>query len=521
MKKYVALMLALVMLVGCLAGCGGSKEEAKAEVPAAPAAKEEAPAPAPEGKKELVLGLDSDIDDLNPMSNQMNNFIALFVFNVYEPLFHLNGDMEYEMDLATAVEQPDELTYVITLREGVKFHNGQDFTAADVINTIEYIQDEQNAAWRAPQYAAVESMSAEGDYKLTIKLSVATPAFMDNLAYTPIFCKDDDPAALSSAVNGTGAFKFLSWAPNDKFEFEKFADYWDADAVSVEKLIVKPYPDYTVAITNMEAGALDVLNRVTVENAMSIESKSGLKLVNAKSSNSMDLFEIGRHNCAPLADPKVMEAMLLAFDLESVNAAIYQGKGTVMTSCYPAGAKYHKDVLANEYDLEKAKAALAESAYPDGFEFTCKILKGYDAGEMAAVIWQASLQQIGITMNIVNEEMSVWLENYLGRTYDMIWNTYSMVGSDPATFNSIILEQLYTYQLADLPRLQELIDEGKITVDEAKRAEIYGEIQDIVGEYLPAYPYISIPIICGAQDFVNGLEVNGMGHLSLKNVTIG
>lgn len=516
MKKYIAMMLALVMVLSLFAGCGGSKEE----TPAAEAPAAEAPAAAPEGKKDLVLGIDSDIDDLNPMSNQMNNYVALFIFNIYEPLFHLNGDMEYEMDLATAVEQPDELTYVITLREGVKFHNGQDFTAADVIHTIEYIKDEQNAAWRAPQYAAVESMTADGDHKLTIKLSVATPAFMDNLAYTPIFCKDDDPAALASAVNGTGAFKFVSWAPNDKFEFEKFADYWDADAVSVEKLIVKPYPDYTVAITNMEAGSVDVLNRITVENALTIESKSGLKLVSAKSSNSMDLFEIGRHNCAPLADPKVMEAMLLAFDLESVNAAVYQGKGEIMTSCYPAGAKYHKDVLANEYDLEKAKAALAESGYPDGFEFTCKILKGYDAGEMAAVIWQASLQQIGITMNVVNEEMSVWLENYLGRTYDMIWNAYSMVGSDPATFNSIILEQLYPHQLSDLPDLQALIDEGRSTADEARRAEIYGEIQDIVGEYVPVYPYISAPLICGAQDYVNGLQVNGMGHLVLKNITV-
>ena len=96
MKKYIALILALIMCVGCFAGCG--KQQAETAVPAAPA-----------NDKQLVLGIDSDIDNLNPMSNQMNNFIALFVFNVYEPLFHLNGDMEYEMDLAESVEQLDEL----------------------------------------------------------------------------------------------------------------------------------------------------------------------------------------------------------------------------------------------------------------------------------------------------------------------------------------------------------------------------------------------------------------------------
>lgn len=509
MKKIITLNLALAL---CLSLLIGSSVFMTGKIITAAASAD---------TKTLTLGLDSDIDDFNPMTNQMNNYMAVFVLNVYEPLFHLNEDMEYEMDLATNVEQIDDTTYEITLREGVTFHNGQNFTAEDVISTIEYIKNEENGAWRVSQYATVDTMTADGDYKLTITLTAPTPAFLDNLAYTPIFCKEDDPTSLSATANGTGAFRFVSWTPNDKIELVKNETYWDAEAVSIEKLILKPYPDYTVAITNMEAGTLDMLNRITVENATSIEGKAGLKTIAAKTSNSMDLFEIGRHNVEAFSDPKVMEAMLLAFDVQSINEAIYQGLGQVMTSCYPNGAKYHTDVLTNEYDLEKAKEALAESGYPDGFEFTCEILKGYDSGEMAAVIWQSSLAQIGIKMNIVNEEMSVWLENYLARNYDMIWNTYGMVGSDPATFNGIILEQLYDYQLSDLTDLQNLINEGKSTSDETRRSEIYAKIQQIVGEYVPVYPYIATPLICGAQEYVNGVEVNGMGHLSLKSVTLG
>lgn len=510
MKRFTALLLALLMTL-TLAACGGEKN---------PAADTDTDIDK-NGGRTFTLAIDSDIDDFNPMSNQMTNYVCLMVFNVYEPLFYLNEDMAYTMALATDVQQPDELTYEITLREGVTFHNGQPFTAQDVVNTIDYIRNEANGAWRAPQYGAVDSMTVSDDYHLTIHLTTPTPAFMDSLAYTPIFCKDDDPAALTATANGTGAFRFVSWTPNDQIVFEKFAGYWDADAVSIEKLIVKPSPDYTVAITNMEAGALDMINRVTAENAAAIESKNGLKLLSAKSSNTMDEFEIGRHHCQPLSDPKVMEAMLLAFDIKTVNETVYHGKGTVMTSCYPAGAKYHKDVLRNEYDLEKAKAVLAETDYPDGFSFSVKILKGYDAGEMAAVIWQASLAKIGITMNIETEEMSVWLENYLSRNYDMIWNTYGMVGSDPATFNSIILEQLYPYQLSDLPELQELIATGKATGDETIRQETYAKIQDLVAEYCPVYPYIAAPLICGMQAYVEGVEINAMGHLILKNVTVG
>lgn len=303
MKKRLSTILCLLLALTMAVGCSGLASAESAPI-------------------SFTYGIDSDIDDFNPMTNQMTNYVCTFVFNVYEPLMHLNGNMEYTMDLATAYEQVDDLTYTFTLREGVKFHNGQDFSADDVINTINYIKDESNGAWRAPQYSTVADVTADGNV-VTITLTEPTPAFLDSIAYTPIFCKDDDPAELSTTANGTGAFKFVSWTPNDQIVLEKFAEYWDADAVSITNLTLKPSPDYTVAITNLQAGDLDGLNRVTVENATTIESKDGLKIVEAASSNTLDQFEIGRHNCAPLSDPKVMEAMLLAFDAESINAAIY------------------------------------------------------------------------------------------------------------------------------------------------------------------------------------------------------
>lgn len=498
MKKLIATALLLAVIVGCFAAC----------------------APASEAPKVVTYGIDGDIDNFNPMTNQQTNFVTLFCFNVYEPLWHLDADMEYEMDLATGYKQLDDVTYEITLREGVKFHNGQSFTAADVINTIEYIRNEANGAWRASQYNTVESLTAEGDYKLTIKLSAATPAFLDSLAYTPIFCKSDDPAQMTTSANGTGAFKFTKWVPNDYMAFEKFNEYWDAEKVSVENLRVKPFSDYSVAMTNMQAGAVDVLNRVSVDDSVSVAGKNGLKVVEAKSSNTVDLFEIGRHNVEAFSEPKVLQAMLLALDMSTLNTAIYGGKGQILNSCYPFGTKYQVQVLSNEFNIQKAKDLLAQTPYANGFEFDCEILAGFPAGEMAALMWKDALEELGITMNVKVEEMSVWLEAYLGRTYDMIWNQYGMTGSDPATFNSIILEQLYPYQCADIPGLEPLINEGKATSDETRRAEIYGEIQQLVGEYLPVYPYISVPLLYATRDAVSGLEVNGMGHTFLKYLKV-
>lgn len=498
MKKILACVLLVCLTVACFAAC----------------------APAPAQSKTVTYGIDGDIDNFNPMTNQQNNFITLFCFNVYEPLWHLNADMAYEMDLATNVTQTDARTYQVTLREGVKFHNGQDLTAADVAHTIAYIRDPANGAWRASQYDTVESVTVDSDYQLTFRLTAPTPNFMDSLAYTPIFCKSDDPATMTATANGTGPFKFTQWVPNDHMTFEKFPGYWDAQAVSVEKLVVKPFTDYSVAISNMQAGAVDILNRISVDDSVSVAGKPGLQVVEAKSSSTVDLFEIGRHNVEAFSDPRVLEAMLLAFDTNTLNSAIYGGKGQVLTSCYPFGTKYHKDVLSNEFNLQKAKELFAQTPYADGFSFDCEILAGFPAGEMAALMWKDALAQLGITMHVKVEEASVWLESYLNRSYDMIWNQYGMAGSDPATFNSIIIEQLYPYQCADLTQLQQLVAAGKTAGDDGDRREIYENIQEIVGKYLPVYPYLSVPLLYATRETVSGLEVNGMGHVFLKHLKI-
>ena len=170
--------------------------------------------------------------------------------------------------------------------------------------------------------------------------------------------------------------------------------------------------------------------------------------------------------------------------------------------------------------MEAAKELLATTPYKDGFEFDMVILSGYAEGEKAAMIWQADLAQIGITMNIKKAEFSVWLDTYLNRTYDMIDNNYAMVGSDPSTYCSIILSQLVDYQTSDLPRLNELIEQGVTETDETKRAGIYEEIKTIVATECQVYTYLEVTQIVGLMDRVEGLTINNMGHVFLKGVTL-
>lgn len=497
-KRITALMMCLIMGVCALTGCGGGDDTAK------------------EPSKTLTIGLEQDIDNFDPFTNQQNPFVRIINFNCYETLFHYNANMELEMDLATAYEQLDELTYVFNLRENVTFHNGEAFTAEDVIYTINTIKDEATGAWRNSQYANVAEMTAVDPLTLQIKLAAPQAGFIDNLAYTAIVSKSTTPADLVANPVGTGAFKFVSWTPNDSIKFEKNANYWEADKVAMEELVLKVIPDSTVALTNLQSGTVQFLGSVDVETANAISGAEDLVLIESESASTIYEVEIGRHNHEALADPEVVRAMFLALDKETVAQSVFSGKAAASKSPFPSVAKYYTEADTETFDLAKAKEVLAATDYADGFEFEVFVLTSDFASQQTMVIWQDALKQIGITMNINICETSVWLDAYLNRSYDMIANYYSMVGTDPSTYCSVIMTALADHQTADLPELNTLILESANGTDEAVREQNYKTIQEEIVKYRPVASYVECSNLNGTTDELTNVTVNAMGHAFFK-----
>lgn len=501
MKKIFAGMLVVIMLITLLAGCSGKTQTAATD------------------NNTFTYVINADISDFNPYTSQQLVYVNFFSFNCYEPLFHLNEQMTYEMDLAESYEQIDDVTYSFKLREGVKFHNGETFTAEDVIHTINYVKNPDNGSYKQSSFANVEEITADGDYAMTIKLSTVTPAFLDSLAWLPITCKSVDPASETTNPIGTGAFKFESWTPNDKIILSKNAEYWDVARIHFDQVIIKPYTDYMLAVNGLYAGDVDYISGMTVEQVQSVDTAKNVQIVTAESSNLMYLFEVGLHNVEAFNDANVMKAMNLVLDRNAINDSIFGGMGKVPTSVYPSGAKYHQDLYTDTYNLEEAKALMAASGYPDGFEFEVMVISGDLTSEMAAVIWQQELAKIGITMKLNVCEVSVWLEAYLGRTYDMICNYYSMVGSDPATFCTVIVAPYVDYQCKDMPELFEKINAGASTGDEVARQAAYADVQKIILDTCPVISYAEAPQLAASVAELKGISLNGMSHVFLKDAT--
>jgi len=519
MKKIVALLLALTLVLTMFAGCGQKSEDTGKTTETTKTETSSSSNNNQPTAKTLVYGLSGDVDNFDPYSNQTLDFIKTLGFNCYESLLHIDEDMKYEMDLAESYEHPDDLTYIFKLRKGVKFHNGNTMTAEDVKFSIEHATDPNVGSWLGAYFTQVKSIEAVDENTVKISLSEVAPAFLDGLCMLKIINKGTE-GSLKQKPIGTGAFKFISWAPNDNITLEKFADYWDADKVKIDKLIIKPIPDQTVAMTNLEAGTINLYEDLTIANAIAAESKNNIKVLTSKSSNSTALFEVGLHNVPAFSDPKVMAALCHALDKETINKEVYNNMAKVIWSPFPSGAKYYADLEGNTFDLEKAKALLSETKYKDGFEFKLTIMSGDTMGEQIAVIWQAALAQIGVTLKINIVEFSVWLDEYLGRTYEMIHNQYPMAGTDPSTYCNQILFPLLSYQAANIPGLGDLINQGKTESDDAKRAEIYKKIQELIVEYKPVISIVEAPLVYGATNNLNGVEINPVGHTFLKNATL-
>lgn len=519
MKRLLAMLLALIMVFSLVA-CG-AKEEATTEkeetatstetsTEEETATEEEATEEVAAEAKILDVGSVDSIDDFNPFTNQQTCYLCLLNTNVLETLIYMNGDMEYTPSLATAWEiSPDGLTYTFTLREGVKYHDGTDFTSEDVKFTIETTQAEATGAWRAPNFASITNIECPDDYTVVLTLSAPTPALLDSFTTLPITSSEQDPATYSSTPIGTGAFKFVSASTNDKIVFEKFADYWDAANVKLDGYVIHITADETTALNSLKAGDLDLVTQLSAANAASVES-AGMAVVKSPTSNTTWLMEIGLHNREEFRNPDVLKAMFMCLDTQTIADQVFYGYATPSQGVVHPGAKYFKPVYADiTYDVEAAKALLATTPYADGFSFELPNLGG--DYETICVIWQQSLAQIGIDLVVSTDETSVWLEKYLGRTYDMIANGYSMVGTDPATFMSLIIGGLYDYQASEdiIPGLQDLIAQAASTGVDAEREELYSQIFDIIAEYAPVYTYLCVDNLHAANPALSGVIFNG------------
>jgi peptide/nickel transport system substrate-binding protein len=503
MKRMLFFILVLMVLGAPLVFSGGEMESAQ---PAETVSFD---------KNTLVMANPQDINNFNAFTQQYIAF-EVIKYNCYEPLFIFNGEGDLEPALATSIEVIDDLTYQIILREGVEFHNGEMFKASDVKFTMDYIQNNVEAAYYRPFISMVEDVEIVDDYTVMLHLSAPNPDMIGSLTLIAIV-KEGTEDLLDSMPIGTGPYKFVEWQPNEKTEFVKFENYWDEGKPYIDKFILRPLTDPKIQVANLESLTVQFVKDLPLEEFDALNENSDIELFTTESSNTVVVLEIGQANNPALQNPKALEAMWYAMDRERINKSCFNGLGNIVDGAYPSSAKYFNESKEISYDIDMAKQLLVEAGYADGFEFDLHVLVGFPWIEKLAQIWQAGLAQAGITVNIKKVEASQWIDTYLSRSMDVIINFYSMPGLDPSQFDNTITVPLTQAAFPKVNELLPMIEAGRSQIDSPQREALYMDIQNYIMREYPYYIPIEMPVLFGMAKELEGVEINSFQHIHLKD----
>lgn len=331
---------------------------------------------------------------LDPNYDTITDF-AQISRNMFDGLFRLSDDMKVEPNLATAYTQPDDLTYNITLRDNVKFHDGSVFSAADVVSTFTRITSDTTLASKQKNYVAnVASVTEVDKHQVKFTLKQPDASFIKTLAtliyITPASTiTKEGNAQFGKNPIGTGAFKLKSWSEGDNVVLTANCDYFGGKTIPSQvefRFIAEP----ATAISSLQSGELDITTRVAPDLAASLKSNSDVA-VQAIDGN-LTYWLTPNTLEGPFADPRVRQALNYAVDKKAIAEQLLGGYAT------PRGQVYSQAVFGSSagvepypYDPEKAIKLLADAGYGKG-EVPLELV---NFREELRPVWQAIAATLG------------------------------------------------------------------------------------------------------------------------------
>lgn len=433
-RKLLEILLLLGLLCAVLCGC---KDGSAAQTPEDESGSNEPAAqPAADHPNEITVGIAQDLDESLDPHKAVAAGTKEVMFNVFEGLMKPTP----EGDLIPAVAEKyeiseDQLTYTFTIRDGIKFHNGEPVTAEDVGESLARCKNGGDGIFEVEAFSNIQHMETADSRSISITLGEPDSEFLSYLtaAVLPAGYDGQDTAPV-----GTGPFKFVSRAAQDNIVLERFDDYWGEKAY-LDKVTYKIIENADSILMSLQSGAVDLFAPLTSPQVAQLGDEFNIE------EGTMNLVQAMYLNHAekPFDDVRVRQALCYAIDRQQILDLAFDGYGSLIgSSMYPAFGKYFDDSLTNyyTYDVEKAKALLADAGYPDGFAMTITVPSNYQPHLDTAQVIVEQLKQVGITAEILPVTWESWLnDTYMGRQFQA-----TVVGVDASTMTARALLERFT-----------------------------------------------------------------------------
>ncbi len=440
--------------------------------------------------------------------------VAVISGKMVEGLVRYDWDLQPQPELATAWEiAEDGLSIAFTLRQGVKWHDGRDFTSADVAYSIMELLRQHHPRGRGV-FAPVEAAETPDDHTVILRLSKPAPAMMAALAgwESPILPKHvyegTDPLTnpANNAPIGTGPFRFAQWERGSHIILERNPDYWDAGKPHLDRLAVRFYADPSARVAAFEAGELHLggdgpipLNEVARfrDNPAFVVETRGIEM-----NNSLDILECNLRN-EHLAKVEVRRALMHAIDRDLMLGTVWYRLAELLTGPIPLSLPHFHtdDVPAYPYDPARANELLDAAGFArgaDGMRFALRLIWPAvgDTYDRAGQFLRQQFREVGVDLVLQSADIPTFIRQVY-QEYDFDLSMFpSSVTADPTIgshrfYHSGAIRQGTPFVNASgysNPEMDTVLDAAAVEPDAAKRRDLFHRFQQIAMADLPILP---------------------------------
>lgn len=471
----------------------------------------------------FTLGMYADI--LTPdLHRTIGNPTAQFGMLVAESLVNWNENCDFVPSLAESWKtSPDASEYTFSLRKGVLFHNGRELTAEEVKKSYDHLIDEKTASPRRAEFSNIKRIEALDKYTVKFYLKGPDAGFLATLQPTNSFVTASESFESKPPFPiGTGPFEFVEWKPRQYVKLKRFKNYWGKDKNGkqlpyVDEVILRPITDDMVRYTSLRTGDVDWVWTLPFEQIPEIKKKPPAG-VDASVRGGVRWIHVElNYNKGPTKDLRVRQAIAHAIDKNAIMDGLTWGIAPPETQIFAPGSQWYVQGLKDPYrepDLAKARQLLKEAGYEKGLQLNAIVRNETFIMNLATLI-QANLKKAGIDLKLeildratheARQDKGQFEVNPSHLTFvpdpDGLYNVY---------FHSKSAMNFAGYNNSEYDKL---VEDGRRTVEIAKRKEIYRKALELLNKDLPHIFIGHYPIAQASRSYLKNMKTNSRGDIS-------
>jgi len=458
-------------------------------------------------KKELITAQSGDVSKFDPHYSTSSNDVRVS-FNLFDNLTSRHPDGKLYPGLATEWKLEGPTTWRFKLRQGVKFHNGDPLTSADVKHSIERTYDPAAKTMVATVFGTIEKIDAPDAVTVVITTKKPDPLLAARLAFyggqvvPKKYLESVGNDAFNAKPVGSGPVRFTSWVKDDRAVLEANPDYWGGK-IDMDRWIMRPIPETAPRIAALLKGEVDAITQLPPDQEERVAGNASTRVAGALYAGLYVLAVNSKR--PPLDNPLVKQALSLAIDRESIVKELWRGRGVVPNGPIAKGDNHFDTSLPPlPYSPAEAKDRLKKAGYK-GEEIFIETTVAYVSQDKAmAEAIAAMWKDVGVNVKVEVIEYSVRAQKNREKSFKgVFWSDPTSTLSDPDGMMWRLLGPGGPQDYWREAKFDELGNAARFSVDEKFRGQAYKEMTKIFLEHLPWLPVIQPYEDYGIQKYID------------------